>query len=183
MAVKSVEMKDREPAEDLNAPKGKRGGGDWSLGIGKLGLLLIVAAFGLPLWAINGGFSVTGLEVVAGLFNDAGRAMWKTVALWTVALPGAPDYPLPVLPWGGVIAATLLQIVVLYRTLGKKHIPPWMGLSATLLSLYDYGTTFAGLTTVTWLAGAGMVVQGLMALVITFVVEVIVTLAIRLLKR
>lgn len=181
MSVKSTEMQNGQPAADLNAaPKGR---GDWSLSLGKVGLFLVVLAFGLPIWAINGGFSVIGLEVVAGLFNDAGLLMWRAIALWTFTLPGSPDASLPVLPWFGVVAATVLQIVVLYRTLSRKTVPAWLGITAAVLSLYDYGTTFAGLGTVAWLKDAGFVVQGLLALLITFVVEIVVTFAIRLLKR
>lgn len=175
MTVTSKDMENGKVVE------GRRG--DWSLSAGKIGLLLVVAAFGLPIWAINGGFSVIGLEQVTGLFNDAGRLMWRAIAGWTFTLPGSPDAPLPVLPWFGVLAATVLQIVTLYRTLTRKAIPVWLSVTTAVLSLYDFGTTFAGLGTVQWLSDAGLIVQGLMALLITFAVEVGVTFAIRLLKR
>lgn len=177
MTVRSEPLKDTTAA---SPPPRKRT--DWSLLIGKAGLWLMIAAFGGIIWSINGGFSVLGLGVIAGTFNDAGRLFWALATSVTfhvpVTTPGLPTDQ-PVFPWCGVVAATLLQIVVIWRKLSHRPIPPWLWAAAGALSIYDYGTTFAGLGTVVWLQQAGWLIRGALTLVLTFALESVVSVALR----
>jgi len=95
-------------------------------------------------WAVNGGYSVRGLGVLAGLFNEAGALFWAAVSSWSfsvpVTVPGLPETQ-PVIPWLAVVASSLLQVSVLWLKLSGRDIPPHMLVAAILLSLYDYGTT------------------------------------------
>src|SRR5689334_20859732 len=79
-----------------------------ALVIGKIGMWLAVASFGGIFWAINGGFSVIGLGVLASAFNSAGRLFWAAVSSLTfpvpVTVPGLPETQ-PLIPWIGVVAA------------------------------------------------------------------------------
>src|SRR6266545_6417705 len=101
-------MKDSAPAaqpaaQPASAPPRRHT--DWSLLLGKAGVWLMLVAFGGIIWAINGGFSVLGLSVVASSFNDAGRLFWAFATLWTFHVPvNTPGLPTdqPVLPWAGV---------------------------------------------------------------------------------
>src|SRR5437764_4728514 len=148
MPVRSVELKNSALAAQRMLP-------DWPLALGKVGVCLAIASFGVIFWAINGGFSVIGLEVVATSFNHAGRLFWAAIASVTfpvpVSVPGLPSTQ-PLFPWLGVIAASLLQVCVIYLKLRGRDIPPWMLLAAVLLSIYDMATTFFGLGTVGWIA-------------------------------
>lgn len=147
---------------------------DWSLTFAKIGVFLAILPFGGIFWAVNGGFSVIGLEVLAGSFNTAGRLLWAAVSAVTftvpVAVPGLPTAQ-PLIPWCGVLAATLLQIALIWRKLRGKAIPPWLLIFAVLLSLYDLATTYFGLGTVRWVASAGFIVQAPIALLLTFGLE------------
>lgn len=155
---------------------------DWTLTAGKVGVLLALAPFGGLFWAVNGGFSVLGLGVIAASFNSAGALFWAGISAITfhvpVAVPGLPDTQ-PLLPWGAVIGATILQIVVVWRKLQQKSIPFWLLAFAILLSLYDIATTFFGLGTVQWIADAGFVVQAPIALILTFGLEATVGFLLR----
>lgn len=175
MPVQSVEMKSKQTIAQRTRI-------DWPLLLGKIGVWLAIASFGGIFWAINGGFSVLGLEVVATSFNHAGRLFWGVVALFTftipVQLPGLPNTQ-PIIPWLGVIAASLLQVCAIYLKLRGRDMPVWMLLAAVLLSVYDMATTFFGLGTVTWIAHAGFAVQGVLAFILTFVVELTVSFMLR----
>ena len=65
MSIRSVELKN-------SAVAAARKRLDWPLLLGKIGVWLALASFGGIFWAINGGFSVIGLEVLATSFNHAG---------------------------------------------------------------------------------------------------------------
>ena len=175
MSVRSVEIKN-------SAVAAQRKGLDWPLLLGKIGVWLAIASFGGIFWAINGGFSVIGLEVVATSFNHAGRLFWAAMASVTfpvpVSVPGLPSTQ-PLFPWLGVIAASLLQVCAIYLKLRGRDIPPWMLLAAMILSIYDMATTFFGLGTVVWIAHAGFVVQGCLAFILTFIVELTVSFMLR----
>ena len=175
MSVRSVEIKN-------SAVAAARKRLDWPLTLGKIGVWLAIASFGGIFWAINGGFSVIGLEVIASSFNHAGRLFWAAMASVTfpvpVSVPGLPQTQ-PLLPWVGVIAASLLQVCAIYLKLRGRDIPPWMLLAALLLSIYDMATTFFGLGTVVWIAQAGVLVQGCLAAILTFIVELTVSFMLR----
>lgn len=146
---------------------------------------MALCAFGGIVFAINGGFSVLGLEHGAQKFNSAGVIFWNIVSRWqfpTPAIPGLPSSQ-PIIPWLGVTAASLLQIVVIYRRLTHKKIPLYMVAGAVALSLYDLATTFYGLSTVAWSASAGIFVQLLLTLLITFAFETSVSITIKELMK
>lgn len=147
---------------------------DWTLTLGKVGVILALAPFGGLFWAVNGGFSVLGLGVVAANFNSAGALFWAAISAINftvpVEVPGLPTTQ-PLLPWGAVLGATILQIVVIWRKLRGRSIPTWLLIFAILLSLYDIATTFFGLGTVEWIASAGFIIQAPIALVLTFGLE------------
>src|SRR5438477_13007162 len=83
---------------------------DWSLVAGKCGVWLAIISFGGIFFAVNGGFSVLGLQVIAESFNVAGRLAWAALASIVFAvpvhIPGLPTSQ-PLIPWLGVIAASL----------------------------------------------------------------------------
>ena len=175
MSIRSVELKN-------SAVTAQRRRLDWPLLLGKVGVWLAIACFGGIFWAINGGFSVIGLQVVATSFNHAGRLFWAAMASVTFPVPvsvvGLPSTQ-PLIPWLGVIAASLLQVCTIYLKLRGRDIPHWMLLAAVLLSIYDLATTFFGLGTVTWIAQAGLVVQAGLAFILTFIVELTVSFMLR----
>lgn len=150
--------------------------------IGKIGLWLMVLAFGGVIWTINGGFSVIGLGVVAASFNDAGRLFWAAATAIRFPVPvkvlGLPETQ-PLIPWIGVLAGSLLQISVIWRKLSNRPIPPWLLISAALMSVYDYTTTLFGLGTVEWIAQFGMFLQIPLAALFTFAVEGAIGYALR----
>ena len=145
--------------------------------IGKIGAWMIIVPFSLLFIGINGGFSVLGLEAIAQLFNDAGRQFWAIITAIelpvVVQVSGLPTH-WPVLPWGGVIGGSLLQGVVIWKKLSKDYIPLWLWILVIVVSLYDLGTTFFGLGTIEWIEEAGImgdILQSILAVVITFIVE------------
>jgi hypothetical protein len=150
--------------------------------LGKAGMWLAVASFGGIFWAVNGGFSVIGLGVLASSFNSAGALFWAAVSSWTfpvpVIVPGLPTTQ-PVIPWIGVVAASLLQISVTWLKLGKQHIPWQLMTTALLLSIYDYATTVAGLGTIPWLAKGGIVPALVIAVPLTFAIEAAIGFALK----
>lgn len=156
--------------------------GGCALALGKLGMWLMVASFGGVFWAINGGFSVIGLGVVASSFNDAGRLFWAAVTSWQFRVPvvvsGLPTTQ-PLIPWIGVGAASLLQISLIWLKLSGRPIPVWLLVSASLMSIYDYATTLLGLGTVAWLARLGLVAQIPIAALFTFGLEGAIGYALR----
>jgi hypothetical protein len=165
--VRSAPMTDGRVATE----SGRR---DWSLTIAKFGVLLALLPFGGIFWAVNGGFSVLGLEVLAGAFNSAGRLFWAAVSAITFDVPArVPGLPTaqPLVPWCGVLAATLLQIALVWRKLRGKSIPTWLVVFTILLSIYDLATTYFGLGTVGWIVRAGFIIQFPIALLLTFGLE------------
>ena len=149
--------------------------GGCALLIGKLGMWMAVLSFGGIFWAVNGGFSVIGLGVLASSFNAAGRLFWAAISQITLAVPVAvPGLPTtqPLIPWIGVVAASLLQVSVAWLRLSKHEIPRPLLIVAVLLSLYDYVTTFYGLGTISWLAPGGPIPAAVLAVPLTFTLEV-----------
>lgn len=147
---------------------------DWTLTLGKVGVLFALLPFGALFWAVNGGFSVLGLGVIAAAFNSAGALAWAALSSIQfrvpVSLPGLPNTQ-PLVPWGAVLGATILQIVVIWRKLRGRAIPAWLLAFAILLSIYDLATTFFGLGTVQWIVRAGFLVQAPLAILLTFALE------------
>lgn len=150
--------------------------------LGKLGMWLAVASFGGIFWAVNGGFSVIGLGVLASSFNSAGVLFWAAVSSLTfpvpVAVPGLPTTQ-PLIPWIGVVAASLLQISITWLRLSKVSIPRPLLIVAVLLSIYDYVTTFYGLGTIPWLAPGGPVPAAVLAVPLTFTLEIAIGYALK----
>lgn len=161
-------------------PQAQSGG--CAIMLGKLGMWMAVASFGGLFWAVNGGFSVIGLGVLASAFNSAGMLFWAAVSSWTFPVP-APVQGLPttqpVLPWIGVVSASLLQISVAWLRMNKQAIPYPLLIIAALLSVYDYATTFFGLTTIPWLARGGPIPALLLAVPLTFMLEIAIGYALK----
>lgn len=160
----------------------RRAGIDLAGFIGKVAAWAVALSVGPVIWAINGGYSVIGLGVVAAAFNDAGQLFWAMMTRWRFTVPAQVpglDNTQPVLPWVLVGASSLLQIVVTWLTLQRRAIPPWMVLLAIALSVYDLATTFFGFGTVQWIQRAGWVVQGPLAVIFTFSLEVLVGFLLR----
>lgn len=148
---------------------------DWPILFGKIGMWLTVGAFGIVFWAINGGFSVIGLGVIAGAFNEAGQLAWAALSAIQVRVPvqvpGLPSSQ-PLIPWLGVVAGSLLQISVAWLKLSGRSVPRWLVVFAFVVSVYDYATTAFGLGTVSWLAAVHPAVRWLLAIPLTFVLEI-----------
>lgn len=146
---------------------------------GKIGVWCAVASFGGVFWAANGGFSVLGMEVMAENLNQAGALFWAAMSAMQfpvpVSVPGLPATQ-PLLPWVGVVGASLLQISTLYLTLRGRTPPPVMIVAAVALSAYDLVSTFFGLGTNIWVQQSGPIVQGVIALILTFIVEITLSL-------
>lgn len=156
--------------------------GGCALLIGKLGMWLAVLSFGGIFWAVNGGFSVIGLGVLASSFNSAGVLFWAAISTWTFAVPvQVPGLPTtqPLIPWVGVVAASLLQISVVWLKLSGRGVPWQLLTTAVLLSIYDYVTTVAGLGTIPWLAKAGVVPALVIAVPLTFAIETAIGFALK----
>lgn len=150
--------------------------------IAKVGMWLAVISFGGIFWAINGGFSVIGLGVLSSSFNSAGALFWAAVSQFTfpvpVIVPGLPTTQ-PIIPWIGVIAASLLQISVAWMRMDNQKIPRTVLLVAVLMSVYDYVTTFYGLYAMPWLAKGGPIPAILIAVPLTFAIEASIGFALR----
>ncbi len=167
-------------------PRRGRSGTEVMLVVGHVGVWLAVLCFGSLFWAINGGFSVRGLEVVSGMFNEAGAVFWQVVSslTFTVIVPRTGLVSVqPVIPWIGVLAASCVQVAVIYLSSVQYRAPVWLIVAAVLLSAYDLGTTFFGLRTVQWALHAGVVVQVILTVLITFLVEFSLSFILRSIRR
>jgi len=151
-------------------------GASFGIAAGKIATWAVTATFGGGIWAINGGYSVAGLELVAGLFNAWGQVFWRAMALWQITLL---DTPVPVLPWVLVWGTTMLQIVALLGHLRHWRLPAWLYLAAVVVSAYDLITTHAGLLSEEWLLGVPWPLVLLLATAITFTFEAIMSLLLR----
>lgn len=181
-------MLNEEPKPEVRRPQGATApirrpqGRDWTMAIGKVGMWLAIIAFGGIFFAVNGGFSVLGLEVVAKSFNSAGALLWAALAAITFPVPvrvtGLPATQ-PLIPWLGVVSASLLQIVALYRKLRGLSTPRWMIIAVVVLSIYDFSTTFFGLGTVEWAQQAGVFIRLVVAGFLTFALEVTIGFSLR----
>jgi len=150
--------------------------------LGTIGMWLAGIAFGGIFWAINGGFSVIGLGVMARSFNDSGRLFWAAASGLTfhvpVAVPGLPQTQ-PLIPWLGVIAASLVQISVTWLRTSGRDVPIPLLIAGIALSIYDYFTTMFGLMTVGWIAAIGWPLAVILAVPITFALEATIGYALR----
>lgn len=152
---------------------------DWlSMLLGKLGLILLVLSAGLLFFAVNGGFSVIGLGVVARSFNDAGKLAWAVLTSVEFALPPTIVQRVPglsatqpLLPWIFVAASSLLQIACLILALNGRKVPLILAIPALLLTVYDIGSTFFGLGTIVWIKQAGYLLQGVLTLLLALGLE------------
>ncbi len=153
--------------------------GGCALIIGKIGMWLAVIAFGGVLWAINGGYSVIGLGVVARSFNQAGQLFWDLASTVQFTVPVRGGVSQPLIPWIGVVASSCLQISIIWLKLSRKPVPVWLMVAAGVASLYDYATTLFGLGTVQWIAAIGIAAQALIALPLTCALEFMVGYALR----
>lgn len=166
-------------SRDITPPAGQRR--DWSLELGRYGVLLASVVFGGVFWAINGGFSVVGLRNIATSFNDGGRLFWAMIEQWSFITPSAPGLPRtqPVLPWLGVVSASIVQFVLIFRKMRGLYIPRWLYITALALSIYDFATTYSGLASVSWLRGVGPIVLGILTLALSFCFEFVASMLLK----
>lgn len=145
---------------------------------------MVLMCFSGIILAVNGGFSVAGLERGTRIFNDAGKAAWVYLSYWHFQLPPAPGIPRtqPIIPWLGVLAISALQIAVIYRKLMRYGIPTFMVFIALAASAYDLATTWYGLGNIAWVIAGGPLLQSISALLITFSFEFIVSFTIKQLR-
>lgn len=158
------------------------GSRDWSLIVAKAGVTLVLLPLGGIFWAVNGGFSVIGLGVIASSLNSAGQLFWAAMSAITFEVPArVPGLPTsqPLIPWFLVVGATCLQIALVWRKLRGKSIPAWLIAFTLLLSLYDWGTTYFGIGTIVWVAQVGFLLQFVLATLFTFGLEVTIGLLLR----
>ena len=184
MAVKAYNIGangQKEPAEP-EKPEPPRRGPDWSLLLIKLGGWLAVIAFGGLFWLVNGGFSVRGLEALSAQFGPGGLLFWEAVSgiklPWRFAIPGVPPTQ-PLVPWLGVVAASLIQVGIVWRKLQGKPIPLWVVGIGAVMSIYDFATTFFGFGTLQWVQWAGPVAQIPISLLFTFGLELLIGFLLR----
>ena len=174
---------DGRPIKSAPTPQTPGRGPDWSLLLIKIGGWLAVAAFGGLFWLVNGGFSVSGLQSLSAQFGPGGLLFWQTISViklpWEFVVPGLPERQ-PMVPWAGVVAASLIQVGIVWRGMQGKPIPVWVVIVGLILSLYDLTTTWFGLGTLQWVQWAGRIVQTLLAIFFTFGLEVLIGV---LLKR
>lgn len=174
MAVKSHDI-----PPGLEAPAKESTGGrlDWSLLLIKVGGWLAVVAFGGLFWLVNGGFSVRGLEAVAAQFGPGGLIFWQLISAmklpWQVTIPGLPATQ-PLIPWLGVVAASLIQVGIVWRKLLKLSIPIWVVAVGIVLSIYDFATTYFGFGTLQWVQWLGPIVQVPLSALFTFGLEILI---------
>ena len=154
---------------------------DPSLWLAYIGVGLVAIAFGGVVWAINGGYSIAGLEVLAGKFNSSGTIFWAAASAWRmqvpVPVPGIATTQ-PVLPWLGVIGISILQIAVIYRRLKGLRMPFFVWLAAAVCSAYDVTTTYYGLGTSSWLQ-VSETTRAIIALVLSLTFETVVGFVLR----
>lgn len=183
MSVTQRDLHNGRTVEEVKAA----GEWDWSLIFGRLAVWLIILAIGPIWWGINGGFSVFGLRSFAGGFGSYGLLFYELVASWTFSLNVAAKVGLPtaqpVLAWGLVVASTVLQVVLIYRRLRKKSFIWWLVIIGILLSIYDLGTTWFGLGTVSWIQRGGPLVQSVVGFILTFGLETGIGFALKPLRK
>jgi hypothetical protein len=148
----------------------------------RLALWLAVLSFGSVLWVINGGFSVIGLEELCSMFNEAGRQFWQLLAAITFSVP-IIETEQPLIPWIGVVSATILQIVLAYLKLANRDAPTWLITATLVLSGYDLASTFAGLNAITWLGQAHWFIRGIIAIILTFLVEFTIAIMLAMARK
>jgi hypothetical protein len=147
---------------------------DWSMMLIGIAVWMIIIPFGGLFFAVNGGYSIIGLGVIANAFNESGQYIWVALNSVTfpvpVKVPGlAPTQPL--ILWCGVVATSILQVVVFWRKLTRRYTPAWVLLLVSVVSIYDLATTFFGFGTIAWVQAVGVIVQGAIAILITFGLE------------
>jgi len=183
MTVRSEELQNGRVAAKP-APGASAGGGWLSLLFGRLAVWLIICAFGPIWWLINGGYSVIGFPGLAASFGPYGSLAAQLIMTWTFNVDMAKRVGLsvaqPYLPWGLVIAGSILQIVFVYRKLKGLSTPAWLIVFGFLLSAYDLGTTWYGLGTVSWIRTWS---QFLLTPILTFGLEVGIGFALKAPKR
>ena len=79
----------------------------------------------------------------------------------------------------GVIAASLIQVGIVWRKLQNRPIPPWVVAIGVLMSIYDFATTFFGFGALQWVQWAGLVAQIPISLLFTFGLELLIGFLLR----
>lgn len=135
---------------------------------------LAVVAFGGLFWLVNGNFSVVGLEVGARAMGGGGVLFWDAVADARFVVPRVNVPPQPLIPWLGVVAASGIQVGIIWRLLRHGSVPGWVAAIGAILSVYDFATTFFGFGTLQWVQRGGFIVQVPLAVLITFGLETLI---------
>jgi hypothetical protein len=164
--AKAAAAGQREAAGD--AVKGR---GDWSMVLLRAGGWLCVIAFGGLFWLVNGGFSVTGLREISLLLGDGGVLFWRAVSVWHSEWSQDRIGQQPIIPWVGVLAASIFQVALIVRGLQGKSTPVWAWALGIILSGYDAATTYFGLDTVQWVQSAGWIAKIPITALVTFGLE------------
>lgn len=186
MAVKKYNVDEsgrREEVRELpRPPEPPRRGPDWSLLLITLGGWLVVLAFGGLFWLVNGGFSVRGLQALSAQFGAGGLLFWQAISSIPLpirfAIPGLPATQ-PLVPWAGVVGASLIQVGIVWRGLQGKPIPLWVMGVGVVVSIYDLTTTWFGFGTLQWVQWAGPIVQTLVSILFTFGLELLIGFLLR----
>lgn len=172
MAVTSRDIDtDGKPLEAEKPRRPARGGGDWSMTLLRVAGWLCVIAFGGLFWLVNGSFSVVGLRVIALQVGDGGVLFWRAVSAWHTTYSADTIGQQPIVPWLGVIAASLFQVAIIVRSIQRKPVPVWAYILGTILSVYDFATTFSGFGTLQWVTSAGPLAQIPLTILFTFGLE------------
>lgn len=148
-----------------------------ALWLGNAGIWLVVLSLGGLFFAVNGGFSILGVNYAAKNLNEQAAVFWQFLSAWTFRLPveAIGDRAVqPVIPWLLVLGSSVLQIACIWLKLSDIRIPLPMLLFALLMSLYDAVSTFFGFGTVEWIQQAGIIVQILLTALFTFGLEVVI---------
>jgi hypothetical protein len=147
-----------------------------------IAVLFILVPVGGLFFAVNGGYSIVGLETIANAFNAPGRFLWASVSALSFRVPvsvmGLPETQ-PAVPWCIVIGTSLLQVVTSWRKLTGRSVPRWLMGFTIVISGYDIITTFVGFGTVPWIITAGILVQVPLAVLFTFGFEGAVSFLLR----
>jgi hypothetical protein len=145
-------------------------------------IICLLAPIGALFFAVNGGYSIEGLNKIADAFNAPGRFIWAFLSTFTfhvpVVLPGLPETQ-PVIPWLIVVGTSILQVMTMWLKVTGRYIPRWLMGLASVLSLYDLGTTFVGFSAVAWIIKAGVLLQAPLAVLFTFGFEAALSLMLR----
>lgn len=114
-----------------------------------LGILMLLVSVGPLFFLLNGGYSILGMAWLADKIGPYGRLFWSVASYWTFDAPLAQRAGLPlkqpVLPWLMVIGSELLEMALILYRMRRARAGLWISGGGAVVSVFDYGTTAAGL--------------------------------------